>query len=44
MIVEFSTENNPLTSKDLLSKNSLIQWLFKIAGFDSQGQMFSACA
>jgi hypothetical protein len=34
MIVEFSTENYPSQSKDLQSKISLIQWQFKIAGFN----------
>jgi hypothetical protein len=42
MVVEFSTENNPPTSKDLRSKISLIQWRFKIAGFDSRGWIFWA--
>jgi hypothetical protein len=34
LIVEFSTESYALTLKDLQQKNSLIQWQFKIAGFN----------
>ncbi len=38
------TEKYHPTLKDLQSKNSLIQWQFKIAGFYLCGLMFPACA